>query len=403
MGRPFVLASLVATLAIAPALAGDTKEGLGWKFTKGEKLRYGVTYNLEMKFEVMGMAQNIRQNARLELTQETKEIKDGVASIEATVDRVQIEVEMPAFPGMKGGKVAYDTAEKEDKKDDKKKKGGDDEDEDEGGGPGMGMGLTKEAFKGLKDVVGSKFTFKMARDGTISELSGIEEIAQKAMSGLGPAGAMGGAGAAFPLLDPEVLHQTLDLHCHVFPTGEAGDSWQIPTKVQVPSVGTLKFKRTITPKDQDKLAHAAGKPELEPAKAPAGGNPMMAQLGKPNIKDPGYEGTSTISRADGRVVSDELVATVTNEMSMNMPGGRKGMGGGGDEDEDEDAPKKKDDKKDEKKKDDKKKGEDEDEDEEAPKGGMKMKIVQKFKLVLKYDLLDGKKSAEKKDEKKSDE
>lgn len=406
MRRSIVLASLVASLALAPAMAGDTKEGLGWKFTKGEKVRYGVTYNLELKLEVMGMVQNIHQNARLELTQETKEIgKDGVASIEATLDRVQIEVELPAMLGG-GGKIDFDSDKKVEKKEEKKKKADDDDDDEGGGGGGMpGMGkLPKDAFDGLKDIVGSKFTFKIARDGTISDLEGVEEIAQKATAKLGPMGGMAGgaAGTAFPLLDPEVLHQTLDLHCHVFPSEAGGESWEVPTKIQIPGAGTMEFKRKIALKGEDKLVQTAGKPEIKPAKVPAGGgNPMMAQLGKPTIKDPAYEGTSTFSKEKGRVTGDELVATLTSELSVDNPMG--GGKGGGDDDEDEDAPKKKD----EKKKDDKKKKGDDDEDEDAPKGkgGMKLKVVQKYKIVLKYDLLTGEKKADEKksDEKKSDE
>jgi hypothetical protein len=415
MRRPFVLASLVATLALAPALAGDTKDAYGWKFSKGDKVRYGYTYNLEMKVDAMMVKMTIHQNARLELTEETKEVKDdGSATIEATLDRILLDIEIPGMMGGPGSKVKFDTAKKaeEGKKEEKKDDDGDDE-APKGRMPRMPQ-LTAAQFDGLRDVIGQKFTFKMAKDGTISDVQGLDEISKKATLKVGGAAGMVGGGT-IPLLDPEVLTQTLDLHCHVFPSGDAGESWKIPTKITLPNTGVLEFKRTITPKGEDKLVQTASKPELTPAKPGANGNPMAAILGKPKVKDTGYDGTTTISKEKGRVVSDELVATLKTELSIDAGGmmGKKGGKKGGDDDDDDDAPKK-----DEKKKDDKKDEKKDDDDDDngggngGGGGGMKVKLSQSYKLTLKYEILQGEKQADekpaekpaepKKDEKKKD-
>lgn len=403
MRRPFVLASLAAALTLGSAFAGDTKEGYGWKFTKGEKVRYAYVYNLESKIEIMGMPQSFKQDARLEMTEVTKDVdKDGNATIDGTLERLAIDI---VLPPMMGGTVHFDTDEKDTskKKDDKKKADDDDDDDAPKGGMGGMGGIPKDAFKPLNDAVGAKFSFKITKEGKISELTGIKELSEKLSEKLPGGGGMGGGG--FALLDPEVLQQTLELHCHVFPSGDAGASWDIPTSIVVPSLGALEFTRTIKPKGDDGLTHTASKPELKPVKSGIGApNPMAAQLGKPKVKDTGYEGTSKLSADKGRVVSDELIATLSSDYEIDNPmGGGKGMKKGGDDgDDDDDAPKKKD----EKKKEDKKKSDDDDDDNGGGGGGgAKMKFTQKFKLTLKYELMDGKsadKPAEKKDEKKKD-
>lgn len=396
MRKTFALATLVATLALAPAIAGDTKDGYGWTFTKGEKARYAYAYNLEQKLEIMGMPQIVKQEARLELTEETTEVKGDSATVTATIDRVVIDLSYPPMMGG-NGKLAIDTAkaeekkdeDKKDKKDDKKKK--DDDDDDAPGGMGAGG---KNPLDAVRVAVGAKFTFKIAKDGLISEVSGLDEIATKINEKLGA------APGTFALLDSEILQQTLDLHCHIFPAGGAsGDSWEIPTTMTLPSLGQLSFKRTITPKGEAegglKLVETASKCEVTPREKGVGApNPMMAMLGKPKIKDPGFDGKATFSREKGRVVSDELTAKLTTDFQVANPMGGNDKKKAGDDDDDDDAPKKDKDKKDEKK-DDKKK------DDEEGGGEGKMKLSQAFKLVLKYELLTGApEKSDKKDEKK---
>jgi len=372
MRKSFALASLAATLALAPALAGDTKDGWGWTFTKGEKVRYAYIYNVESTTEYMGVPQKLKNDIRLELVEETIDVKDDVATIQATLARIVIALKVHAMTTNQDVSFDSDKPKAEPPKKDEKKKSDDDDDDDTGG---------KNPFETVRVAIGEKFTFKMAKDGTISDVKGLDEITSKL--GKQP-GQMGSA-----LLDPEVLQQTLDVHCHVFPAGGgSGDQWEIPTTVTLPSMGQLIFKRQITPKGEAeggiKLAQVANKAEHQEVTKGAGApNAMLAMLGKPEIKEMGFSGNSIFSREKGRILSDELTATMNAEYSFDpsmMGGGKKKA------DDDDDAPKK----------DKKKKADDDDDD----SGDGKIKILQKNKLVLKYELVKDAPSTEKKDDPK---
>jgi hypothetical protein len=221
-------------------------------------------------------------------------------------------------------------------------------------------------------------------------VKGLEEITNKLAHTQGQMASM--------LLDPTVLQQLLEVHRHVFPAaGAAGDSWDIPTTITLPNMGLLVFKRTITPKGKteggEKLEELGVKPEIKATDKGAGApNPMMAQLGKPKVKETSFTGHAVVAKDKGQVASDELVAKMTSEFGIDpkMLGGGGGKKMGGDDDDDDDAPKKKDEKKDEKKKDDDKKDEkkkDDDDDDNGGGDGGKVKITQKFKLVLRFEVV----------------
>ncbi len=383
MRKSFALASFVFALALAPALAGDTKDGWGWTLTKGEKVRHAYVANVEAATEIMGMPLKATHNSRLELVEETTEVKDDVASIEATIARIVIKIQMPTQGGGNQS-MAFDSDQGKDEKG--KKKADDDDDEDGGKSPLEGA---------VRPAIGQKFTFKMAKDGSITEVKGLEEITAKLSHQQGQMASM--------LLDPEVLQQLLEAHRHLFPApGTTGDSWDIPTTITLPNMGLLVFKRTITPKGKtdggEKLDELGVKPEIKPTDKGAGApNPMMAALGKPKVKETSFTGHAVFAKDKGQLVSDELVAKMTSEFGIDpkMMGGGGGKKMGGDDDDDDDAPKKKDEKKDDTKKDDGKKDEKKKDDDDDDSGDGKVKITQKFKLVMRFEVVGNGGSTEK--------
>lgn len=383
MRKSFALASFVFALALAPALAGDTKDGWGWTLTKGEKVRHAYVANVEAATEIMGMPLKATHNSRLELVEETTEVKDDVASIEATIARIVIKIQMPTQGGGNQS-MAFDSDQGKEEKG--KKKADDDDDEDGGKSPLEGA---------VRPAIGQKFTFKMAKDGSITEVKGLEEITAKLSHQQGQMASM--------LLDPEVLQQLLEAHRHLFPApGTTGDSWDIPTTITLPNMGLLVFKRTITPKGKtdggEKLDELGVKPEIKPTDKGAGApNPMMAALGKPKVKETSFTGHAVFAKDKGQLVSDELVAKMTSEFGIDpkMMGGGGGKKMGGDDDDDDDAPKKKDEKKDDTKKDDGKKDEKKKDDDDDDSGDGKVKITQKFKLVMRFEVVGNGGSTEK--------
>ncbi len=140
------------------------------------------------------------------------------------------------------------------------------------------------------------------------------------------------------------------------------------------------------------------KPEIKPTDKGAGApNPMMAALGKPKVKETSFTGHAVFAKDKGQLVSDELVAKMTSEFGIDpkMMGGGGGKKMGGDDDDDDDAPKKKDEKKDDTKKDDGKKDEKKKDDDDDDSGDGKVKITQKFKLVMRFEVVGNGGSTEK--------
>ncbi len=98
--------ALVAALALAPAqIARAAETPLRWKFKAGETLNYVLDRAVEGKLNLSGADLEFKVNMTFDSTWKVKSVAaDGMAGIEQTIDRVQINMSSPL-----AGAIEYDS------------------------------------------------------------------------------------------------------------------------------------------------------------------------------------------------------------------------------------------------------------------------------------------------------
>lgn len=216
--------ALVATVSTAIAQDADKVE-LKWKFTKGESLRYEMTYSVDAS--VGGI--DIKQEMLFAFTMGVQEIaENGVATIETRYDRVKLKMS-----GVMEAEYDSDAPKKEEEKK-----------EGEEGMPDI-AGMMGKMFGAM---VGKSVTMKMNPRGEILEVKGFDKIMEEMTKALGDE-AQG-----------EMLKQMMseDQMKQMFQSGWAmlpdkpvakGDTWDHKMETKMAGVGTITMKNKLTLKE----------------------------------------------------------------------------------------------------------------------------------------------------------
>lgn len=397
----------VAALTIAAAgiaRAGDTTDSraAAYRFAKGDKMRFALTWDVGESTAIAGMAIDRGSKVTLGLATVVDDVDaSGTAKMTSTIESIALASKSQTPMGMID--VTYDSAKHAETK-------------------------TKE-LKVLGRAVGKSFHWKVAKDGSVSEVEGVnavrDEIAQKIqarmMRGGGPRGPGGGgnpfggpgggdmsgmmkSGAAMNALvtmTDDSMQASLDFHLRLFSSETKDGAWELTKSMTFGGVnisGKFRFEDK-GPADQGGqkgqriIGNAAELKAKLAVDGMGGGGRMAGMMGKIKVKSSACTQSAVYSKDAGRLLADEFTVDSLLEAPMpNMfggpPGGRKAPGG--DDDDDEDAPRAK--KKDKGDKDGggektKEKSKDKDEDEDAPAPAQTMKV--KLKVVGRWEALTG--------------
>jgi hypothetical protein len=207
-----VVASLAAVVVAAPAHAAD----LHWKFQPGETLKYTLEQKMSTSSKIpeqgelkTSMSQIVTMHWDVESVGD-----DGVAQMSQTIDRVQTKIESPILP------FEFDSSVHKE----------------------PDNSPTAALVPLLKSLVGSKFTFKMAPNGELSDV----KVPEKVLKAVQEAGAIAAAGGG--LFNEKGLKEMISQSSLVFPDGaiEPGKTWSRQTKMPIPNLGAIVQDRTFT-------------------------------------------------------------------------------------------------------------------------------------------------------------
>lgn len=285
----------MALVAMFMQACQTTSSGSGEKIRLEMKPKVGESYNLaiktkqEIKQKVMGMAQNTTQNIDIYFKQTVKDVSaDGIATIEATYDRVVYEMNNAML-----GTIAFDS----------KNESGEDNP------------LTA-AFKGM---VGAKLTMKMDKQGKVQGLTGFEAMMENMLKEVGDIG-----GDAVEKLkssyDEESLVSTMQQMMPIYPDVliGAGDTWgsagklpgEYPLVMETTyKVDNIEDKKCVLTLDGEIKSDGDGKIEQ-------GGMSMELTM------DGTQTGTMEISRESGMLERAKMEQDIHGEISMmgmNIP------------------------------------------------------------------------------------
>jgi hypothetical protein len=214
--------SLLATVASSQ---DPEKVHLAWKFTKGESLRYEMTYGMDMNIADMEMKQEILSG----FTMGVQEVNaDGSATVEMRYDRVKIKM-----TGIM--EVEYDS--------DAPKKEGEKKEGEEGAPDIAGM-----MSRAMGAMVGKSFTVKMSPKGEMSDIKGFDKIMEAMSKEFGDEG---GGEMLKGMYSEDQVRQMFQSGFGFVP-GRAvakGESWDNNAEFKLEQLGTMSMKSKLTLKD----------------------------------------------------------------------------------------------------------------------------------------------------------
>jgi hypothetical protein len=218
---PAALAAALVVLSIAAGAARPARAEpedarlLAYKWTRGDVQRYRLTQDQRQRTEGLPGALPQSSHQEIELRQEIADVSpEGVAEVRSTYETVRLKVEQ-------AGRVMvdYDSTRPAD--------------------------ITKTALPMVKTVaglVGQTVSYKVARDGSVSDVKGFDEIMDKALADL----------AENPRAQPmvkamkksfgnESMGRQLETSLRVVPAKEVapGAKWETTARQPVPMLGVL--------------------------------------------------------------------------------------------------------------------------------------------------------------------
>jgi len=213
LGLP-VLAAFVY-LAGCNSSSGDTVE-LKFKLPKGAKYEYAMNMDMKMNRQMMGKNVDVKNTMGstylFEVTNDSADWKTIAATI------TKISMDMDAM----GMTMHFDT-----------------DMPDTGVGPVAIMGKVFGAMKG------TRFSFKLNDKGDVSEITGLQEMREKMLSGLPNSGE--GAGGLDKAFDEESMKQNMQQAFQAYPGKpvKPGDSWTKTTTQKMQGM-SVKSDNTYT-------------------------------------------------------------------------------------------------------------------------------------------------------------
>ncbi len=287
-----VLLLLVATLAVpiscySQATTSATDSQLRWKFKKGQKYRVEMTQLMQQNMMMQNQPMDTENNSNTTMTWTVTDVsEDGMASIEATIDRMTIDMKTPM------GEFKIDSNEKNDP-------------------PGM----AQQIGAAIRPMIGVKMQQKVDARGKVHDVV----IPEEALAGL-PQGPAAGA-----VMDKNQMQEMITKFSAEFPVKalEVGDTWEQTSKASSP-IGELTASSTynyegITTID-NKLLHRIGV-SME-----------MAFPDKPNamgivvkVVEQDTKGTMFFDQQEGQLVNSEVeqamklsISVATHEMQQDI-------------------------------------------------------------------------------------
>ena len=319
---PLALAAIVAGASSAQAQTETAeRSGLRLQNKEGDEQRYAFSWDFKQKQSMGGGMDlgEINVAVTYVFDQTVKSVKDGVASIEATVDSIKAGGDAKMM-GMPMPKETYDSE----------------------------TGEGSDALRALQTVVGKTFTYKLSPTGAVTDLEGGDEIRDALVAageeemaklqekmgaggmgggGMGGMGMPGGMGAVFVgqlaiAFSNEALQSTLDVMNNMLPAepkGE-GDTWTRDVVETLPQLGELrakaKYKHDGTMNGVTRISfRPEGEVKLETKKGQGGDNQyadMERQLlGKQEVTKTSMQGVATF---DGKHLLDsEVIQEIQTE------------------------------------------------------------------------------------------
>ncbi|HVU90289.1 MAG TPA: DUF6263 family protein [Pirellulales bacterium] len=160
---------LAATIAASGILSAGTARGdntLRWKFKEGDTLNYVMDRETDMKIDLSGSLIEVKSGMIFDTSWKVKSVDaDGTATIEQTVDRIQMKMDSPL-----GGGLDYDSKK-----------------------PGSGTGQIWDMMGPMiESLVGGTFTLKATATGQVSDIKLPEKVAEHLAKQQGGGGGGGG-------------------------------------------------------------------------------------------------------------------------------------------------------------------------------------------------------------------
>lgn len=262
------------------ASQSDAEDALQWKFTKGEKLDYVMTQNMDMSMNAGPQGQmKMTMKQQMDMTWEVQGIEEnGNAKISQSIDRIQMKMSGPQD-------VEYDSQSKE-----------------------APQGLAAMIAPSFDALTKGKFVLTMTPLGEIVDVVVPQEVvdALKNTPGAKMLGEMGSA---------EGLKQMMSQGSMVLPKEmpEKGSQWTHAMEIKMPMGGTQKTITTYTyegTKDVDGTTYAVVKPTV---KTTYEGNGAMTLT----VKDQKSSGEILFDPKAGRMASSNLDQDMTLDVNVS--------------------------------------------------------------------------------------
>lgn len=237
--RMTILITLAMSVMAATALGAGVlePEQLRWNWRVGDVATYRLTVRNDavMTGNFPGMDEGMKMHSTqsFQWDQMVRDVtEDGVATIEATYQRVSMVMDMPQM----GQRIQYDS--------DRPEESTTDEDTELGV---VGEQMEDMMIKPLEGLLGETFTYELAPTGKVLSVSGYDKIMQKMFeqmeeNPMGPAMAE----AFGEQLSNDSMKQQLEQMMHVLPEEpvEVSDTWKVNLKQSMPFIGKMNYDAT---------------------------------------------------------------------------------------------------------------------------------------------------------------
>lgn len=276
------LFGLGAALLLAPAPAAHAQTTLKFQFRPGSVQKQSIVTSMESEATVGKTPVKSSMTQTMDVSLKVNEVgSDGKAALAQSVDRIRVDMEMPA-PINK--KIHYDSKE-----------------------PAGDQDKVAETLsKSMGGLVGAEFTMKMDPQGNASDFT----VPQKFLDSLKGSPGAAVMGDAF---SEEGLKQMMTQSNFTFPTKplRKGESWEKAVKIKLP-IGTMTNQMTYTYEGPTRSGL-----EMIAVKAQMSLDPAARSPFKMTIKDSEGTGQILFDNRAGKVAENTLDQTLNVETEVN--------------------------------------------------------------------------------------
>lgn len=292
-----VAVGAAAVAAVARAADGEAVP-LAWRWVEGDEIRYRLVQEHRQAFfgPEGQVGPEVGRTQTIVFRQEVTGVSpEGVASIAATYESVAVRTD--EGPGGEAQPIEYDSTD-----------------------PAGAAKARHPAIRPVAMLVGRTVRYKVAPSGTVSDVSGFDEIVEKAIEGM----ARQDAEKIRASTGNDVLAKQIEDQFRVVPGRPAkpGDSWEVDVEQPVPGLGRLKVEHryalaAVEPAGEGRRARISVESALSTARAaepPAPGGLVM------RLKDGRGSGEILFDPERGRLTRREIALSITLELERRLPG-----------------------------------------------------------------------------------